>query len=802
MNVRRIWKSKETPINDEQIRACGNDKILAVLLKNRGIETAEQIKMFLNPLKTTLTSPDVFVDMQKAADRIKLAIDRQEAITIFGDFDADGITSTSLLYLTLKRIGANVSYYIPDRANESHGLNTKALVQIIAKRKSKLIITVDCGISNISEVNFAKGFNADIIITDHHEAPEILPNAFAIINPKAPSSLNEDLNIEELKSLNNLAGVGVAFKLACKLLEIYNCQDFVHKILPLAAIGTIGDVVELIGENRTIVAMGIELLKRGKHKGIQKIISSIGIEDTETLTSENIAFGIVPRINAAGRLESPITALNVLISDDDNEIEKAVKVLNDLNALRQELCEETFIQAKEMYEKEKYTNKNSIILFNNNWHIGIIGIVASKLVEYYNRPVFLMTKDANTPSIIRCSCRSIQDINVYEVLSQHKDLFLGFGGHKMAAGFSFDENTIRFEDFKKLLNQSISEAANDVDFSKITTFADMVIEPDEITLETIENINKMQPFGEGNKNPLFIINDLVINQFRMMGQKGNHLKVFVSKNNSENIECIKWDMPNFNPPEKAKMNILCFPKINTFNGNISIQFMIEDIQADFIKQEKTLSDIKLLDHRNKKDILNQVIDFVCSTKKRTGIFINSSKLKKQFENNESINNLILNSETSMPDIEQLMFFDCPVNVEEFTKTIHSTNPQTVHLMNFNVSSIQTDSFLSTLSGMIKYAISNFSGHLDIIKISKALSVNEETIYDALTLFESEEMTDLVQLSETEYKITYLNTIELSKLKQNELYSKIEEDIENINQFRKFYLNSSIEEIKNLLQGVS
>ena len=317
MKVKKTWVSKEAVVSKEFIDMCSSDRVLAVLLKNRGIDTKEKIDAFLNPLKRKLISPDVFLDMTKAVERIKNAIDIQENIIVYGDFDADGITSTAILYLTLQKIGAKVDYYLPDRATESHGLNTKALVNLIAKRKSKLIITVDCGISNCQEVKFAKGFNADVIITDHHEAQEELPDAFAILNPKAPDSLNPNLSFEEIQSLGYLAGVGVVFKLCCKLLESYNCEDFVHEILPLVAIGTVGDVVELIGENRSLVAMGIELIKSGRHKGVQKLIEAIGLSDKKSLTSENIAFGIVPRINASGRLDSPLIALNLLISADE-----------------------------------------------------------------------------------------------------------------------------------------------------------------------------------------------------------------------------------------------------------------------------------------------------------------------------------------------------------------------------------------------------------------------------------------------------------------------------------------------------
>ena len=206
MSIRKVWKTKDVQLTDDIIRVCGNNKVLATLLFNRNITTLDKVTSFLNPLKGKISDPNVFLDMKKSVERVKKAIQNNEHITVYGDFDSDGVTSTALLYLTLKKLGASVDFYLPDRATESHGLNTKALVQLIAKKKTKLIITVDCGISNVSEVNFANGFKTDVIITDHHEAPEILPNAFAILNPKASSYIDSSLDMEEITSLNYLAG--------------------------------------------------------------------------------------------------------------------------------------------------------------------------------------------------------------------------------------------------------------------------------------------------------------------------------------------------------------------------------------------------------------------------------------------------------------------------------------------------------------------------------------------------------------------------------------------------------------------
>ena len=798
MSFKKVWICENIDVSEEQIKLCSSDIILAKLLKKRGIDTKEKIESFLNPLKSKLLSPDAFLDMEKSLDRIKTAIDKNETITVYGDFDADGITATAVLYLTLKKIGANVEYYLPNRDSESHGLNTKALVNIISKKKSKLIITVDCGISNIQEVKFAKGFGADIIITDHHEAPDVLPEAYAILNPKAGNSLNTELSLDELKSLNYLAGVGVAFKLSCKLLEAFNCKNFVNDILPIVAVGTIGDVVELIGENRTLVSMGLELLKKGWSSGLQKLLISANISDISKLTSENIAFGVVPRLNAAGRLESPDTALNVLILDSDDEIDKNIKMLNDLNSLRQQLCDEVFEQAKLMYEQNKFSNKKSIILYNPDWHIGIIGIVASKLVETFNKPTLLMTKDTNNENIIRCSSRSIEQINIHSVLSEHKEFFEGFGGHKMAAGFSFDETKISVDQMKNLINKTIDEQSLGVDFSQTRIYADLVVEPEDITIQTIKNINQMEPFGSGNNSPLFIMNSLLLKNYKMMGQNNNHLKIFAEKN-SFNIECVKWNTPNFNLPENSPFNILFHPQINEFNGNTSIQYFLEDIFSEKFINDSKQDDYKILDHRNKVNIIDSVLDFVTSTKKKTCIYVSNSELKNKLKVNENIAKIIFNASNIPSEMEQLMFFEAPLSVRDFKNIIESSGANLLHLMNFVDADLSVDYVIKKLSGMLKYVLTNKQGKFGLSKLSAALDIDDDTLMLLLNLLDDVEMIDLTAISDEDYKITYVHPIELSKIKQSEVYSQTDEKIKEINEFKNFYKTAEIGQLREIIK---
>ena len=285
-----------------------------------------------------LSEPTVFCDMQKAKERIVNAIENEQKILVYGDFDADGITSTSILIKTLKYLGANVDYYIPDRENEGHGMNTKTLVKIMTSKKPKVLITVDCGISNSEEVKFLNSFGLDVIITDHHEAQEELPPALAIINPKAPNALDEKLSASKIMELTALAGCGVAFKLSQALLQHYEKAEFIYEILPLVAVGTVADIVPLIGENRYFVIKGLELISKEQHLGLTRLLKSAGYNPEAGITSENIAFGIAPRINATGRLDNVDTALKVLLSDNITEIDIAVQTLNELNKIRQELC--------------------------------------------------------------------------------------------------------------------------------------------------------------------------------------------------------------------------------------------------------------------------------------------------------------------------------------------------------------------------------------------------------------------------------------------------------------------------------
>ncbi|MDE6138030.1 MAG: single-stranded-DNA-specific exonuclease RecJ, partial [Candidatus Gastranaerophilales bacterium] len=649
--MKKDWILESTNLNEKSL--------IKRLLISRGIKTDEEIKEFLYPLEMNLTSPDVFTDMKKTIERLSEAIENNETIIIYGDFDADGVTSTSVLYKTLKYLGANVHYFIPDRENEGHGFDKKALIKLMTTVKPKVIISVDCGISDVDAVKFINSFKIiDVIITDHHEAPEILPEAYAIINPKAPGALDEKLSAKQIEHLTYLAGCGVAFKVAQALLTKYGKIEFIYEILPFVAVGTVADVVPLLGENRYFVTKGLELISRGKHQGLKRLLESAGYDITKGVTSENIAFGIAPRINASGRLDTVDAALKVLISENPQEVEMSVTTLNELNKVRQTLCAEVFEQADKMVQKEG--NKNpAIVLYSEAWHIGIIGIVASKLVEKYYKPVFLMSY-VKEKDQYRCSARSIEGVPLYDVIAANSNLFDGFGGHKLAAGLSFTGEKTPFEIVKKALNETVREYTSTKEL-KPSIKIDLMVEPKDVTTELIEEISQLEPFGASNPSPIFAMNNLKVTQKRLMGSDNSHLRLNVTSGADE-FTAIWWKRGDVGLSSGDSLDIAFHPQINEFNGNISVQLIIDDIHSDVIKDEETLTQntYKIYDNRTKTGILSNVNDYIKNSKLNIKVFAESKYILDTIKSYPEIISKTFTRQ-DIPTCDVVMFFDYPAD---------------------------------------------------------------------------------------------------------------------------------------------
>lgn len=512
----RKWHlfEQESGLSRELSEQFDISNVTSQVLINRGLKTKEEVQDFLNPKLGSLRDPFEIPDMKQAVARVLEARARGEKVTVYGDYDADGVTGTTIILLGLKNIGVEASYYIPHRYDEGYGMNEEA-VKKLAFEGCKLIITVDCGVSNCKEVRAAKELGLDVIITDHHNIPDTLPGAIAVVNPK---------RIKGRHPSKDLAGAGVAFKFIWALYRMAGISDSVpvKEFLDLAALGTVADVVPLVGENRAITVSGIKVLNDKKRVGVKHLFDAAGISGKAT--TRNISFMLAPRLNAPGRLEHARLSVNLLLEDDPLKARMIAGEINRINTERQQIGG---LIGDDAYSRLRDVDvKQLIVLSGKGWHPGVIGIVASKIAEKFNRPTILISHDKDS---CRGSARSIEGFDVYGLLASCRDLFSDFGGHKDAAGFEMPAGNIQ-----ALEDRLSKEIAGTIKIENLVprTKIDAEIDPGMISLKLASELEKLEPFGSGNRSPVFVSKKLRITGKKKVGSKGNHLKLKLSNGKS------------------------------------------------------------------------------------------------------------------------------------------------------------------------------------------------------------------------------------------------------------------------------
>lgn len=538
-------------------------EIMARTLINRGIESVEQAKRFLSASLEEMYDPYLMTDMEDAVDRILMAIEENAKICIYGDYDVDGVTSTALCVNVLRKLEADVMYYIPVRADEGYGLNEEA-VEYLAQQEVNLIVTVDCGIRSIDVVEKVQELGMDIIVTDHHECGENLPQALAVINPH-----RGDCSYP----FAELAGVGVALKLMQAVTDSVGCGELVGAVMDLAAIGTVADVVPLLDENRVIVKNGLKVLQDTENVGLQALIEISGLMDKE-ISAYNIAFVLAPRINAAGRLADASRCVELLITEDSSLAHEIAEELEKENRERQRIEAEIQEQAiKKLSTEERYEKDLIIVLEDENWHPGVIGIVASRVVDQYSKPAILIAKDAE---LGKGSARSMRGFNIYEAMCRCSELFEKFGGHEMAAGLTVKAKNI--EVLRKKLNEIAAEMLEGKELLP-EIMVDYKLEAEDMNLKTAKQLKMLEPFGMGNANPSFVCRNLQIVDRRLVGTSGKHISLNLY-DGQNNVKAIAFNMGNlFNVLSIGKkIDIICCMDINLWNNNENLQLVIKDIK--------------------------------------------------------------------------------------------------------------------------------------------------------------------------------------------------------------------------------
>lgn len=548
--------------DEEKVEELSNkyniSKLLATILVNRNIIKDEDIRIFLNPTRNDFHDPYLLPDMGKAVDRIVTAIKNKEKIVIYGDYDVDGITSITVLKSFLEERGLQVDQYIPNRLEEGYGLNKPALEEI-ASKKYDLMITVDCGISAIEEIDYANSLGIQTIITDHHEPVEELPKAFAVIDAKRK---------DNKYPFRELAGVGVAFKLSQAISIRLGLEEKEYlKFLDIVCVGTISDIVPLVDENRVITKLGLRLVQQTRNTGLKALLQASGYNKID---SNTVSFGIAPRINASGRMGHQEDALALFLSKNIVEVNDLVKKLNGYNTKRQEIERNIYNEALAKIENEHLDNNNVIVVGGNGWHHGVIGIVASKITDLYFKPSILLCFEDD---IGKGSGRSIPGFDLHEALNKCSNSLEKFGGHAMAIGVTVKKDNLdQFEnDIEK-----IAEESNIKDIVPIINI-DAEIDLNNINKDIVESLNALEPFGEGNKMPLFAYRNLKINSIRALSE-GKHLKLTLKDNNNI-INAIGFNMGYLVNDYLIgdKVDVVGVLEINTFNGVDNLQINLKDI---------------------------------------------------------------------------------------------------------------------------------------------------------------------------------------------------------------------------------
>ena len=740
------------PKNNEnflmQLEEYNISKNIAKILDSRGIHDISEVKKFFSDDYEEGYDPFLMHDMKRAVDRINDAIENEEKILVYGDYDADGITSTVLLVETLISLGANVSSYIPNRFDEGYGPNKEAFTKIIESGIT-LIITVDNGIAGVEEVNLANELGCDVIITDHHKIQDVIPSAYAVIHPEHP-----DGNYP----FGKLAGVGVAFKLAHALLEIF--PDF---LLDLVAIGTIADMVSLTDENRIFVKQGLELINEDPRIGIKMLLELSGI--TSKVDEQTIGFYIAPKLNSIGRMSSAKLGLSFLMAEDVYDAKILAEKIEEYNIQRKSVTEDIVKDIISKIENSDKKNKDVIMIYGD-YHEGVLGIVASNIVERYQRPVLIMT---NKDSILKGSARSIFDFNIYTAINKIGDKFIAYGGHTLAAGFSFEENN--FETIEEELNKDFAEYKNTNEL-KSTKTIDIVTSLEEMSYQFLNSLDALKPYGMDFEKPTILLENAKILDKAYFGTEKQYMRLTIA-DEVGSLECISFkENSAFNSIVKNDIiDLLCTLDKNNFNGRTKLQAHIIDMEI----KEFLFEDLRRT---------NFNIDNIPN---------NCLKLSKHLENKEnnfySYKDLVDIDET----FENVYLLDIPQNREQVEELLE-LKPKKIHLV-CSESKVMSDIYKIDKNRLIKLfnllinssnKQINISQHLD--SILKVLVTNVDSLKIMIQIFQE------LNLVTVENNTIILNPdYEIVDLKKSSSFVRME----NIFEMERIFLKESIENINKV-----
>ena len=572
------WNLPASAPSADALEEAGYPALLSAVLASHGITDGPAADDFLKIEDSLSLSPLLMKDMDRAVVRIRAALDAGEHMAVFGDYDVDGITATAILVDYLRRCGAQVSHYIPRRIEDGYGLSADAM-RTLRGQGITLVITVDCGITGVEEVDFAASLGMDVVVTDHHECKDELPRAIAVVDPHRPDCPY---------SFKHLAGCGVALKLVLALGGEDRAEELLTRYSPLAAVGTVADVMRMSGENRTIVARGLAHIADNDFIGLQALLQETGLDQKE-ITSVQIGYVLAPRINAAGRMGEADRAAELMLCKDPVLARELARELCQLNRQRQTVEQEIYAQAIAMIEEMPAEERNALVLADSGWHQGVVGIVASRLSEKYACPSFMIHLSGHTG---KGSCRSWGGFNLFAALEECSDLLLGFGGHELAAGFTIEEDKIPA--FRKRMNVCVQRFLGGRTAASALDVDVVLRRPELITLWEVEQLRRLEPYGNGNNRPLFCLLGVTLDRVQGVGQN-RHLKLRFSKGTVQ-LEGIFFSTTAQQCPCQpgGRVDVAFYLQINEFRGSRTVQLQVVDLRPSLQSSAREEESLLLL----------------------------------------------------------------------------------------------------------------------------------------------------------------------------------------------------------------
>ncbi len=569
MAFRWIYSQPEDPDAVPMLqRELNVPETIARLLALRRINTFEDARTFFRPDLSLVHDPFLMKDMDKAADRLASAIRKNEKVVVYGDYDVDGTTATAIMYTFLKDFGLHVEYHIPNRFKEGYGLSEEGISKA-ASIGATLIVTVDCGITAVEEAKWARDIGIDMIICDHHNAGPEIPDAVAVLDPKRPDCTYP---------FDGLSGAGVGFKLIQATTKVLGLPDEkCHRFLDLLAISIASDIVPIVDENRILMREGLSLLNAKPRPGIKALMELVRLGKSKVTTSE-IVFSIGPRINAAGRMLHADTAVELLIADNDADAMEKAQELERINIKRRAVDNETMEQAVEMIDRDySIDNLSSLVLHHPEWHLGVIGIVASRLVDKYYRPAIMLS---TVDGLVKGSARSIRGFNVYNALKECEDMLIQFGGHEFAAGLTLDVKNL--DEFRLRFNVIVDKYFKESDFEP-EIYVDADLDLHEVDARFWKLLTQFEPFGPDNAKPIFVSRNLrVVGNATVVGN--GHLKMRVAQNGSAEFDAIGFNMHDYLPKIReatpGTLSLAYMIEENTWQNKTTLQMRIRDIDFE------------------------------------------------------------------------------------------------------------------------------------------------------------------------------------------------------------------------------